>query len=113
MTTLATDANNDIFLTNKGFTLIEDAESIANVCERRLKTQRGELQFDLSRGVPWFETIFASQRNSVSWAASMKKTIKAVSGVTGISSFEFEVKENVVEYIARINTIYGEAVVSG
>jgi hypothetical protein len=95
MRTLATDSNNDMFLEKKGFAFVSDLEAIANIVERRLKTQLGELQYNTARGIDWFDTIFASASNAAQWITAMKSAIRDVEGVTGITSFEYSIERNV------------------
>jgi len=108
MKTLATDENNDIYLTNNGYTFLEGKEAVAAVAENVLRTHRGELQFDVTRGIPWFETVFSSIRNLPAWSAQMVIAIKKVQGVTGLVSFDYQLSGSLVEYVAKIKTIYGE-----
>ena len=112
MRTLATDENNDMFLDKKGFAFLEDIDAVSNVVERRLKTQRGELKYATSRGIPWFESIFAGQRNAKAWEAAMKETIKDVDGVISIDTFDYAIENNVVTYQTKFKTIYGGATVN-
>lgn len=113
MKTFDTDENNDIFLVNNGFAFVYDVEAVAKVAENVLLTQRGELEYNTKRGIPWFETVFSSVRNLPAWSASMRSSLKKVSNVTGLTSFDYDVSGNTVEYVAKINTIYGEATVNG
>lgn len=113
MKTLSTDENNDIFLTSKGFSFTVDAYAVASVAEKVLQTQRGELRYDIIRGIPWFETVFSSIRNLKAWEAEMVLSIKSVAGVVGMTSFNYRVTGNQVSYLAIMKTIYGEAAING
>lgn len=113
MKTLNTDLNNDIFLEKKGFSFAFDAYAVASVAEKVLQTQRGELRYDFTRGIPWFETVFSSIRNLKAWEAAAILAIKDSSGVSGITSFEYRITGRVLSYLAKINSIYGEAAING
>ena len=113
MRTLNTDENNDLFLDRGAFATASDVRAVAKVCEQVVQTQRGELQFDTTRGIPWFETVFASIRYIKLWASKMTDAFKSVPNVTGVTSFKYEVKDRTVKYVAQINSIYGKAVLNG
>jgi len=112
MKTFDTDENNDMFLVNHSMAYALDIEAVAKVAENVLLTQRGELEYSTTRGIPWFETVFTSVRNLPAWAASMVSSLKKVSNVTGLTSFDYDAQGNLVEFVAKINTIYGETTVN-
>jgi hypothetical protein len=113
MKTLNTDENNDLFLDGKNIALAYDVAAVGKVCEQIVQTQRGELQFDITRGIPWFETIFASIRYIKLWASDMVLAFEGVANVTGVTSFKYEISERNVKYVAQINSIYGKVALNG
>ena len=102
-----------MYLEGGNFAFAEDLEAVARVAENVLRTQRGELQFDTTRGIPWFETVFNSIRNLPAWSAQMVISLKKIQGVTGLVSFDYGIGGSTVEYVAKINTIYGETQING
>lgn len=113
MRTLHTDENNDMFLSNRGFAFVYDADAVCKVSEQVVQTQRGELQLDITRGIPYFETVFSSSRNSKAWAAEMTKALSAIPNVTGVDSFKFQIKENTIKYVALLRSTFGKVTVNG
>lgn len=113
MKTLNTDDNNDLFLEGRNISIATDIRAVAKVCEQVVQTQRGELQFDITRGIPWFETVFASPRYLKLWASNMTDAFNSVTNVTGVTSFKYQVSDRTVKYVAQINSIYGKAAING
>jgi len=113
MKTLATDENRDLFLSGRGLAEVSDIQAVLNVCERVMLTARGELQYDISRGVPYFQTVFASGNSLVVWAAQSVAALEQVQGVVKVFSFNYGVLAGVVKYRAIIETIYGEVTLYG
>lgn len=104
---------NDIYAKNRQIATVSDIYAVAKVVDHVFKTQRGELQYDVSRGIPWFETVFNSQQFLPVWSAQMVLAAKGVTDVTGVKSFDYSVSGDTVSYAAVIQTIYGEATTNG
>jgi hypothetical protein len=113
MQTLNTDENNDLFLDGKNIALATGVQAVAKVCEQVVQTQRGELQFDITRGIPWFETVFSSIRYIKLWASDMVLAFESVANVTVVTSFKYEVKDRAVKYVAQINSTFGKVALNG
>lgn len=115
MKAFKTDENNDLFLDGThNIAMCEDIEAVAQVCSNVVKCQLGELQFDVERGVPYLETIFAEGGADVPiWKSYMIEALEKVDGVQSVSSFETEIVGDVLKYTAQIETIYGTATITG
>ena len=95
----------------------EGVEAAATVVQNVVNTQRGELQFNVLRGVPYLETIFSHPDRLMEWETEMREAIESLPFVDAIESFETIVeRENVkhrdtqlkVSYKSRIRTNLGE-----
>ena len=62
-------------VTTLDLTTKEDADAAADIVEAVLNTQRGELQMNLQRGIPFMETIFSSPDRLQEWENAMKQAI--------------------------------------
>ena len=63
-------------------------ESIANIIGDTVRTVCGELQLDVNRGVPYFETVFKSVNGIDIWKNDVRKIVNGLSFVKSIVSFD-------------------------
>lgn len=93
--------------------ITEGREAAADVVQSVLNTQRGEMQFDVTRGIPYLETIFSHPDRLMEWEVEMREAIESLPFVDAIESFESAIeRENVahrdtqlkVRYSSRIRT---------
>lgn len=114
MITIATDANNDIFIGPDGnLAFATDVDAVAQTAEHYAKTILNEMIQDFDRGVPFFIVAFGSNPSIPQFEAAMKARILQAQGVTGIRSFEVTQDGDVLRYTATIETIYGAAGING
>lgn len=93
--------------------ITEGREAAADVVQSVLNTQRGEMQFDVTRGIPYLETIFSHPDRLMEWEVEMREAIESLPFVDAIESFESAIeRESVahrdtqlkVRYSSRIRT---------
>lgn len=79
------------------------------VLEDAIRNCRGELQLDIERGVPHFETIFKSVNGIDIWKSDVRKLILGYEFVESIDSFNVEVDEakKILNYELIVNTDIG------
>ena len=65
-----------------------DKESFANIIGDTIRTVCGELQLDVNRGVPYFETVFKSVNGIDIWKNDVRKIVNGLSFVKSIVSFD-------------------------
>ena len=63
-------------------------ESFANIIGDTVRTVCGELQLDVNRGVPYFETVFKSVNGIDIWKNDVRKIVNGLSFVKSIVSFD-------------------------
>ena len=63
-------------------------ESLANIIGDTVRTVCGELQLDVNRGVPYFETVFKSVNGIDIWKNDVRKIVNGLSFVKSIVSFD-------------------------
>lgn len=113
MFTLATDHNNDLFLTEAGnIAFKRDILAVMQDCETAVKAQRGEMLFAADQGIPTREVVW-NNTNIPKFRAAVISAILAVDGVQDITEFEAEVTGDVLRYRAVIKTIYGIGSING
>lgn len=109
-----TDSNNDLFLNRTGNIAIStDLLATIQACEHIAKAQLLEMVLSQERGIPNFETIWNGRPNVAQFEAYLRTNLLTVDGVTDIVSLETQVSNNVLTYIATIQTIYGLGTVNG
>lgn len=112
MKSLKTNANNDIFFSRGKLAEVKDADAIAESCAHIAKAVRGEIIFDIKRGLPYEETIFSPRHNIPLFLAHLKKALLSVEGVTGCSVSWAQVGSE-LQYFAEVATIYGRRSIDG
>lgn len=113
MKTLAVNASRDIYTQNGLLVIAENAEGLAQKCTQIMSTLRGELQYDQLRGIPYQQVLWSGSPNVLAFEAAAREAIMSLAGVTGVDSFAVQLSDNVLNYQANINTIFGRQVISG
>lgn len=110
MRTILTDENNDIYLSNFNIAIGEDKEAVAQIVNNVLRTQKGELSYDTTRGIPYLETVLGDNPDVDLWSSHMVNAIKGVQYVNRVISFipKVDNETNTLSFISRISTIYGD-----
>lgn len=114
MTTLSQNASNDIYLTSDGdFAMSEGQESYGLILADAVRTLRGEIQLDVSIGIPYETTVWHSRGRLAMWKHYVKDTIGRYAFVTGIHRFDASVDDKgVLNYDIVIGTDKGDVTVS-
>ena len=97
MTTLAqTSPANDITthlvtaggVTKRHISFNTGKQAYADIIGDTIRTVCGELQLDVNRGVPYFETVFKSVNGIDIWKNDVRKIVNGLSFVKSIVSFD-------------------------
>lgn len=107
---------NDIFVDDAhNLAMLQDKPACAQVITNALRTQMGELQYDLQKGIPYFETIFARRTNVKLWQAYMMEEIERIDHVVNVETFDITYSDNstILHYESRINTDFGDLIING
>ena len=112
MRAIKIDDNRNPVITNGKFVWVYDIDVISQNCEQAMRQQLNELNFDADKGIQYFDNVFTGNPNFQRFESQARSNINAVDGVNGISSFNFEFKDNVLSYNVEISTIYGVATVA-
>ena len=114
MRTILTDENNDIYLVGGNIAMAEDKQAVAQIVNNILRTQRGELSYNIDRGIPYLETVLGDNPDVNLWASYMMSAIKGISYVNRIISFipQVDYETNTLKFISRISTIYGDITIN-
>lgn len=114
LTILTSEGNNDIFLTPQGdIALGSGKEAVANVCRNALLTIQGELKYNTSQGVPYWNILKSGKADLDALRFYIIKTVQNMKGVKSIKSLNFNTNTDEISYTLIINTDEGEAVING
>lgn len=108
MRTFKVDDDNRLVIENGNFVIVEGIEAVKYSCEQAVKTQYGEMIFDIQGGIPYSAIVWNGQPNLIQVDAFLRKVILEVPEVIGISSLDIDVSKNTLSYQATIKTTYGE-----
>ena len=106
----------DIYLDDNGNLAIKsDEQALLDILTNRIRTKKYEVQYDMNKGVPYFETIFANTGLLGLWRSYVIEEIERTSGVISVESLLYSLDEGnkKLSYTCQIRTIYGETSLNG
>lgn len=113
MITIGINDTNDIYLDNSGnISLKSDILAIQDIALNNVRTLYGEVPFNVSAGIPYFDVLFVAHPNIELFKQYVTEEIEKIDGVIEITEFETEIKDGVLHYELTILTKYGEATVN-
>ena len=123
MTTLAqTSPANDITthlvtaggVTKRHLSFNTGKQAYADIIGDTVRTVCGELQLDVNRGVPYFETVFKSVNGIDIWKSDVRKRVLALSFVSSIDSFNasWKPENHILSYSMTVSTDNGTVTIS-
>lgn len=112
--TLAINENNDIYIDVAGnLARAYDITAVLQLCEHVAKTRLGELVLNTDQGIPYFETVWNGTPNFQQFEAALTTAFLGVEGVTSVVSLVVSQSNNILNYIAVIETIFGSGTING
>lgn len=112
--TLGINANNDLYLGPDGnIVLLSGLDAVVTACKNACLTQLGECVLQQGIGLPNFQTVWVGVPDIAIWQSYLQNVILAVEGVTQVTSITISAQNNVLSYVAEIQTIYGNTVING
>ena len=113
MQTIGTSGTtNDLYLDGFGnLALRDDADAVANIVKNRQLTITGELQYNITAGMPYFTTVWTQPRDLRIFESFMVADAESVPGVRHVNTFAAEVNGEVLNFNMNISTIFGDITV--
>ena len=112
MKILEENDNRDLFMgSNNQLTLLTGLSATLQACASAIEAQRGEMQYDVNRGVPTHDTLWTGVPNQQRFQFYCREALLAVSGVTAVKRFDTDIFDNTLEYEAEIVTEFGTGVI--
>ena len=87
-------------------------QAYADIIGDTIRTVSGELQLDVNRGVPYFETVFKSANGIDIWKNDVRKRVLEFPFVKSIDSFDVSYANRKLEYTMRLTTDAGDVTVT-
>lgn len=114
MKSFATTGAGDLYLDPRGsIAIAQGPDAIAEVAAQAVKTLRGELIFDTSRGMPNMDTVWQGSPNLRQYEAALRRRLLRVEGVRAIQSLTASRSGEIFAYVATLRTIYGPVNING
>lgn len=112
--TFSVDASNDLFIGRDGnLSISTGIEAVKQACQQAASTQRGQMVLRTDQGIPNFQVIWVGVPNIAQFTASIRQALLSVTDVTSVESLDVTQNGDVLEYIAVIDTVYGQGTVNG
>lgn len=104
----------DIYIDSKTgqFAEVEGVDAYSLIIASAIRNCRGEIQLDVERGVPYFETVFKSTNGIDIWKNDVRKRVLEFPFVKSIDSFEVSYANRKLEYTIRLTTDVGDVTIT-
>lgn len=107
------DSNNDILLDSAGnIVMITDIDAMKQDVRSATLMRLGEDIYNVNSGVGFFEYIFTPQQSYDDARKSLITAITSSPDVISVESLELTIVDNTFEFVAQINSIYGQLTVT-
>lgn len=115
MKAIARSANHDLFVVAGQLAMADGRIAQGQILEAAILTVKGELQFDIERGIPYFETIFASQKFAPRWRAKAIERTMEFDWVQSVDSLTYSIDshEHTINYTMTVTTNLGTVTITG
>ena len=114
MKTILTNKDNDIYMDASGNLAIgEGLTAGANISKNAVLVTLGECEFNTTKGIPYFETIFADYPLIDLFQAAIIRTVESLPFVNRASNFQYSINNGVFSYSVKENTNLGDIIING
>lgn len=110
--TFPINSQNDLFLSDDGnLAMAEDKTALANIIQNVMQTRRGELRYDRSAGVPYFETLLGVSPNVELWKYYAGQEVERIDGISRVRQLVTRFSEGIFSYEMVVESTIGELVI--
>lgn len=123
MYSFLTDENNDLFLslTDSGGNAVSgsvlvtgtDAEALRQILVNRIRLQRGEYQYNLSRGIDYMGLLLTDTPQVRIWEGQVLELVRSIAEITGIKYWNYGLKGNNFLFRLTADSEYGTIEIKG
>lgn len=109
---LGENANRDLYAgPDNQLVMLTDLDATLQVCASAIETQRGEVQYDTSRGVPTSQTLWAGVPDRQRFQYYALEALRRIPAVLEVKQFDTEIVDDEFRYTTTIETIFGRGVI--
>ncbi|MDC9614880.1 hypothetical protein PSI19_13620 [Xenorhabdus khoisanae] len=114
MITFSVDDNNDLMLGDDGnLSLCQGEQAVKNLCVHYARALRGEMLHKVDKGIPYWKTTFGRHADIPMFEAAFRERMREVDGVDEVVSFQAEIADGGLRYVAVIRSTYGSFTLNG
>lgn len=114
MLTISTNTSNRIYVDSSGnIATSSNIEAISDIAKNKVLTTLGEPQYNITDGIPYFETVFCDYPNPDLFQAAVIQAIEEIENVEKVVDFEYDDNNGVLSYSLTIETSYGDIKLNG
>lgn len=109
------DKNNDICMINNSLSFAKSKDAYGMIIADAIRTLTGEIQLDISLGIPYVNTVFESLALEPVWRTFVDERIRAFPFVEGVNRFttSYNTDTKTLSYSITVKTVDGEVVLEG
>lgn len=110
-----TTENDIVFNDLKNLELTDGLDALMCVIRNVVMTNKGELQLNISNGIPYLQQIFQDPNMIALFKSELQSSIEGVNEVENVKYIETEYDSttSTLSYRVGINTLYGETELDG
>jgi hypothetical protein len=123
MNSFLTDNENDLYLniTDSGGNAVDgsilvmgtNAEALRQVIVNRVRLQKGEYQYNLNRGIDYTGLLLTDKPLVRLWQKEVLDLVKNIAHITGITYFNYGVKDTNFIFRLAVSSDYGTIEIKG
>lgn len=123
MNSFLTDNENDLYLniTDSGGNAVDgsvlvmgtNAEALRQVIVNRVRLQKGEYQYNLNRGIDYTGLLLTDKPLVRLWQKEVLDLVKNIAHITGITYFNYGVKDTNFIFRLSVSSDYGTIEIKG
>jgi len=103
----------DIIVLGGALQFANNIDSVLQNCDHAMRQQIGELRYDQTKGIEYFDNVFNGTPNYQLFRFQAIQELESVSGVVRVLSLSYTVQSGLLSYSAEIQTDYGVGNVNG
>lgn len=91
----------------------QGVKAVEQACKTACLAQLGEMVLFTTQGMPALQSVFNSNPNLAVYQAALAAAMQQIPGVISVQSIVFTKTGNVLNYVAEIQSQYGELTING
>lgn len=109
MTTIKCSSDNgDFDLSSGNLEIISGLAEVIQTSEQTVKQSKGELKYDVDKGISYFQNAFKDEFNAQLFEAEVRDQLLTVTNVNRVDIVSVERKNQELTYSANIETPFGK-----